>query len=418
MSDIFNDIEIDQPVWLLLPSTWMQTFHIQNPHLSSQKMQNAHLIWEAQQRLSGEVINYRVLIPEDISTPEITINMVRDDAIDTYVKAAEAANLEIAGIGCEPEWDTEYNFEAPQDLRDALPADLLYAEDTVVNLIVSPVISISLAVVVLLIAVYIWLIPVEYTSAPVPMAFVKETEIIKKDTLTALVSETKDVTAAEIEKTEIIKKNTLTTLVSETEDVTEAEIEKTETKVEVIEQELSWFQKIFGSKDKVEESEKGDETVAEVKATSTTVVVADTLSPISMAVKILPTGAVIQLAVISPLECRLEISGIANPDAWTKEFRQATSYNKVSLIGKYTYEGKSTAVIRFPLSDFKPVKRSKDIDYWKGIAKKAGMNVKGRSASGGQSEALKLIESVWENPGGFEKVYLMSSNGHWIVTVQ
>ncbi|MCF7811671.1 hypothetical protein K9N50_11855 [bacterium] len=389
LTDVFSDIEIDQPVWLLLPHNWIQTFHVQNPNFPNMEMQKAHLIWEAQQRLSSNIINYRILLPEDVSTPKITIHMVRDDIVETYVKAAEDANLEIAGIGCEPEWDTAYNFEVPQDLRDAIPADLLYAEHPEFDNHVSPMLSISLGVVVLLMALYIWLIPVDYTKTSLPVVPKKKTEIAIKDSV-----------SLPIAKTDVLP---------------ETKVVEQQVKIEEPKKELSWFQKIFGSKDDADKGKKVKETevVPDIPP-----VVTESISPVKQVVKNLPTEAVLQIAVITPFECRMEISGLVNPDAWIENLKQTTSQKQVNLIGKYASDGKQTSVIRIPTKDFKPEGKSKDIDQWKELTQKAGMNAKGRNASGTQDQALQLIESVWDNPAGFEKVYLISSKGHWEVTVQ
>jgi hypothetical protein len=361
------------------------------------EMQNAHLIWEAQQRLSGNIINYRVLLPEDVSTPKIIINMVRDDVIETYVKEASAANIEIAGVGCEPEWDTAYNFEVPQDLRDAIPADLLYAESDDLDRHVSPFISIAVGIVVLILAFCIWLIPVDYSSAPSPVRLAKKTDTELVDSLSTPILKTEEVSEAK---------------------AVEPQVSIEELKIEEPKKELSWFQKIFGSKDDAEKEEIVKRVEVVTEAVIPEAIVTENISPINQVMKNLPTGAILQLAVITPIECRMEISGIINLEAWIQEFKLTTSHKQVNLIGKYTSDGKLTAVIRIPVTGFKPTNNSKDIDHWKELTGRVGMSAKGRSTSGTQEQALELIEAVWKNPGGFEKVYLMSNKGHWEVTVQ
>ncbi len=141
-------------------------------------------------------------------------------------------------------------------------------------------------------------------------------------------------------------------------------------------------------------------------------------SPVSQLVKTLPSGTNIVFAVISPVDCKLEISGFQNVNTWLNNLKRSTPFKSARVAGKYTISGKSVSVIRLSQTGWQAGMKTKTIDHWNKLASSKGMKPSGRSAVGNYSAALALVDAVWSEPGGFEKVYLAPDKGRWVVTVQ
>lgn len=393
LTDLFSDLEINQPVWLLLPHNWMQTFKIQTPKLSSPEMQRAHILWEAQQRLAGEIINYRVSFVDDLSKPKSTIHIVRGDVIETFEKAAVNADIEIAGIGYEPEWGMEYDFEIPSDLRENVSADILYTEGVVIKETVPPGLSIGIGVVILAMAfLFFAVLPTGFdTEYPLPVT----TASLALDSTGAVVLDSTGVVVeektGEIETAEAVEK-------------TVAEVKKP-----------GWWKSLFKSKEKPGELEV---PAVATQERDSVIAAAESSSPINRIVRFIPSGASVQLAVLSQVDCKLEISGLANPNAWLKDISKSPTLELVSLADSYECRGKNISVVRLLKVGWRSDTKARNLDKWTNIVSTSGMTPNGRSARGDMASALKLLDAVWAESCGFEKVYLAPENGQWLVTVQ
>jgi len=141
-------------------------------------------------------------------------------------------------------------------------------------------------------------------------------------------------------------------------------------------------------------------------------------SPVSQLVKALPSGTDIVFAVISPVDCKVEISGLQNVTAWLNNLKRSATFKSAQVAGTYTISGKSVSVIRLSQTGWQAGVKTKTIGNWEKLASSKGMKPSGRSAVGDYSAALALVDAVWSEPGGFEKVYLAPDKGRWVVTVQ
>ena len=119
-SELFSNVEITTPVWLLLPSSWIIKFQVKVPEIDDDELIRSHLLWEAQARLHGDVSRFHVLIPENTNTEFTTVQAIHSSALELLRDSAAKANLNITGISVEPEANTDYSFELPTDFREAV----------------------------------------------------------------------------------------------------------------------------------------------------------------------------------------------------------------------------------------------------------------------------------------------------------
>jgi len=343
---LFEDVELTLPVWLLIPKEWVQIFHMENPNLHPEEMQRAHILWEAQQRLAGDINKYSVMIPKDLTTAKFTIYLIREDVIELFNKEANKANFEIAGIFCEPEWGSEYSFETPIDFREAIPANLIDTTPTRRKAHVPNFIPIIVGIAVLALTGYIWHLPTGEKPKTKP-----KTTVVKQDS------------SVSTETGKFVQQEETPTL----------------------------------------------------KPTST---ISGAGSPLSQLLSSLPDGAGLQFAVVSPMDLKVEIAGLSDPSSWMKELKKSANFKSATIAGNYRIKGANITVIRLTDQGWQTRSGGKQVEKWIKTASSQGMNVKGTSARGNFASALKLAETLWAEPGGFEKLYLAPDKGQWIVTVQ
>ncbi len=340
---LFADIEISLPVWLLLPNEWVQSFRVDNPNLQTDEMQRAHLLWEAQQRLSEDISRFMVYLPDDLTQPKSVIHMIRSDILNLYINESKKAGVEVAGIWVEPEWGKDYNFEIPSDFRDAIPADLIDIAPARPPVTVPNWVSIAVGVVALALAGYIWMIPTGERPRH------KAASVQKQHEATA-------------------------------------------------------------TKESKEAGAVGQSETARQHGSPS--------SPLNQLIESLPAGAKIEFAVISPVDCKAEISGLGNVQDWLKKLKRQTVFKSARIIKSYNVKGRSVSAFRLTRPGWNSKAIDRNVDNWKSMASAQGMKARGRSAAGGYKSALKLVNAVWLKPSGFEKIYLAPNKGQWVVTVQ
>ncbi|NQT35086.1 hypothetical protein HQ587_07845 [bacterium] len=369
LSSLFSDIEINLPIWFLLPREWVQTFTVDNPNLKSVEMTRAQIIWEAQQRISGDISRFKVLLPTDLEAPKLTFHMVRMEIIDIYVGATGQAGIEMAGIISEPEWGEPYNFEMPLDLRESVGIDTIDSSEVRPSVSIPPVLLIVLAVAALAVASYIWILPLSR----------KPVEVTPDSLAIAQVADT-GIAAAPV-----------------TDITVEIAAEK--------EDKRGIFGFLFGKKKKKEEP-------AELKP------ITATGAPVNQIAGLLPADAEIKLAVFSPVDARLEITGLNDPNTWLKEIKKSTVCKSAKLAGSYKSKGETIYVIEMGQPEWNPGERVKDFSGWSKLASSKGLKPKGRSARGDLASAQALIDEIWSSKAGYEKILLAPDKDKWVVTVQ
>ncbi len=373
LSSLFSDIEINLPICFLLPREWVQSFTVDNPNLKSDEMTRAQIIWEAQQRISGDISRFKVLLPTDLEAPKLTFHIVRLEIIDIYVDATGQAGIEIAGMMNEPEWGEPYNFEMPLDLRESVGIDTIDSSEVRPSVSIPPVLLIVLAVAALAVVSYIWILPLSR----------KPVEVTPDSLAVAQVADT-GIAAAPV-----------------TDITVEIAAEK--------EDKGGIFGFLFGKK-KEKKTEK--EEAAELKP------ITATGAPVNQIAGILPADAEIKLAVFSPVDARLEISGLTDPNSWLKEIKKSTVCKSVRLAGSYQSNGETVYVIEMGQPDWNPGERVKDFSGWSKLASSKGLKPKGRRARGDLASAQALIDEIWSSKAGYEKVLLAPDKDKWVVTVQ
>ena len=151
---------------------------------------------------------------------------------------------------------------------------------------------------------------------------------------------------------------------------------------------------------------------------ATPAVTAAPLSPLSKLARMLPGGAALHLAVLSPADLKLEVTGVADANRWVKQLQSEERFANISLTGKYSSSAGRIISLRLPNTGWVAGKTTKDIDNFILIANTLGMKCKGRTADGSYDQALQLVDAIWKAPGGFSKLYFAPENGIWKVTIQ
>ena len=338
LTELLKDVEITLPVWFLAPNNWIQTFRIDTHNLSSDDLKRSHLIWEVQQRLSGDISDSKIILPGNLDEPKVNVHAFRADVLNMIVKAINRSGLDYINVGFEPEWDGDYNFESPVDLRDCIDADSI--DTRVLKTKLSIPIFVSAPILV------ITLITVSYLLLRFPTADTGKLPV----------------------ESEITSESPDTSIGTPMDTLTQA--------------------------------------------------IADNVSPINEIARLLPAGAKIQLGVFSPVDFKMEVSGLADPQTWVNNLKQTTSLKWIEIAGSNSSADRTTTILRQNRTGWQPGSLTRNLDSWKALTAENGMNPKGRSARGAFESALMLLNALWDNPRGFEKIYFAPDGNEWVVTVQ
>ncbi len=375
LTELFADVDINVPCWLLLPNNWTLRFISEPPDLKSQELTLNHLRWESKQRISGDPADYKISAALMMGGSRYFICITRSEVIQRCLSAAEAADLELAGIGLEPNPNENYTFEHPLDIRDALPLEVeTNSKISIAKKKVSPAIVGMFFIVVLLVgSSLIYFSGTETTNLPTAQKATRKT-----------ISAEAAITPPPVN---VVTKATVDTVV----------------KPELI------------SETPVEPSEKI--VVDKITSTEPVKLASKDASIIRGLFAGLPAGAKAELIVLSPVDLKIEASGIKAADQWLDGLKNQPGWASAKLVGNYeTAIGRVTSVrIENPgwsVTDGKPSTR------WQELAKTAGMSVKDRIASGKLDAALILLDQIWNNSGGLSKVYLSPVGDSWQVVVQ
>ena len=378
ISELLENTDINQPLWLLIPEKWTSRIEIDSPEFSSEELRQDHIEWEATQRLSGDIEKYNIKIVEQDSSETVDIRVIRTDLLAALEEIPRSIDLTIAGISTIPADGESYLFETLHDLRESRRFE---ADDT--SLVVphrSSINPIAAVVIVAVIAIAGWFWSRgsnDDSEAKIKMA----TSAMDKEKSVAAISGTPSPMVQP--KAELMDK-----------------------------QEAALTEMSHGkSKSKAESSAK----LATPKAQPVTKTVG---SPLGTLQRSLPKGATIELAVISPMDMRIEVSGQINADSWIKSFKKSSGLKQVSSPRYYTESGKRLTIIQVKNPGLVASKGSRSIRNWRSKATSAGLSVKGRNATGSSKNAFAFAESLWKDMHGFSKIYLAHDRNDWVITIQ
>lgn len=378
LSDLLENLDLNQPLWLLIPENWTTKIVVDSLDIPSSDIRHDQLVWEAVQRLSGDKSDYNYKIYEHDEFDTVDIRVIKSGLLESIDKLSSSIELDLAGISVIPPDGDSYALEIPYDLREYIPFE---SEDELPlaphRSTISPV-SAGLIVVVVAVVGWFWsrdsgkdiqeqeklattVINAEMTKPILPMA-----DSLKLVTQTVL---NDPIDLLRKNKTEIRPKNRVDT-------ITKRGVQKTQPEISLSQ------------------------------------------SPLGIMQQSLPTGTVIELAVISPYDMRIEISGQINAKGWVKEIRKSAKLKQFKTIDKYKEVNKSISVFQLKKSGLAVDDGSRNIMGWRSKAIAAGLSVRGRSANGNSKDAFAFAESFWEDMNGFSKIYLAHDRNNWVVTVQ
>jgi len=378
--ELLQDVDINIPCWLLIPSGWSYRFRAELPDLKDQALIIAQLRWEIEQRITHDPADYRFVAALLPGGQRWSICVVKEELIARCLGAAKAADLELAGIGTEPVSGEEYSFEHPLDLRDGLPVEAPDGSTPKLKKKISPVIPALIGVGLIIAVAYM----VSEPSAPAPAAKKKVVEVAVPQA--ELTPETAPV------QPEVTAEKPVEEAAPVTPPVEEP-------KAPPVEQKPATPQPT---------------PAPEMAMTSPAPVTGG--SPFRTFFKSLPSGAVPQIVVLSSSDLKAEISGIAQPDKWVETLRPQKGWGNVKLTATYDIAAGKSAAIRIAPSGWNGATGEKA--SWASIAQAAGMKVKGKQAVGSLDAALTLLDKLWVSPSGASKISLAPHGSEWLVAVQ
>ena len=375
---LLTDRPRDLPIWMLIPPAWVYQFNVTCPSFDSPEEAFDHIVWDAIQRINGDIAPHRILVPNLTPGEDCQVITVRSVFIDLIVEAAQAANVELAGVGVLPVAGEEYIFDRPHDLRRAEQLSEDY-ESTYAAIGASrfPFLAVAfICLAILSFGAYLLL------KAPAKKSTDAVTEQVAD---TVLISETQP----------------LDTLMAAAVDTVVA---------------------APGEMASVTPSPPAPVTPAPSSTAPTpSAPTPAAANPFSQIWQLLPSGSKVEFATISSAELRLEVSGLVQPREWLRQAVMLKNLTGLKLEGEFDgFDGRRVALLRLSSPGFPESPGVVDASQWNLAAGKAGLTViKGRqaSAAGDFNAALKMIEELWKNSAGGAKIYLFREGGKCVLSV-
>lgn len=159
IQQLFENFDIDLPVWFLLPEGWGSKFWLDDLPGETPEETMEHIKWELRLRLLPQNNAYRFLLGRVEQKGPLVALVVRNEILEFIEEALKLAEVEFHGITLTPIEGEGYSFEHPWDLRDSIP--LTQEEEIEPSLTLTPSISpmkigIAAAVAVLSIGVLLY----------------------------------------------------------------------------------------------------------------------------------------------------------------------------------------------------------------------------------------------------------------------
>lgn len=369
LGDLFADIDINVPCWLLLPNSWTLRFLSEPPDFKSQELTLNHLRWEAKQRISSDPADYKISAALMLGGARYFVCITRTEVIQHCIKSAETADLELSGIGLEPNTNENYTFEHPLDLRDALPLEPENSQSPVkaISKKISPAtVGIFLGVVVIIGGYLI------FSSGP--KSTKPSAQRASKPAMTAREAVMPPLQTPVAKPSDSVKVEPKPTL-------------------------------------------EAPPVVSENAPAEAPAVPAGDKSLIRGIFGGLPANARIQLVVLSPVDLKIEASEVTSDEQFLAAVKKQPGWGTAKLIGSYVSAIGRVTAIRLENPGWK-AQDSKSKSGWEAMAKAAGLTIKGSSATGKLEQALAFFDKIWTDSAGISKVYLSPAGDFWQVVVQ
>lgn len=365
LEELITDISIESQIWLMLPRNWVQMFNIKNLNMNGE-LQQSHIYWEIQQRLHGSLNEFRILMPKDHSPSVLNVCTINDHVFDLISEITQSVGLNPHGITVEPTDGEEYILDDEHNLLLAEPfheQPQIKADLPVKNIVIGGVV-LSFAVII----VGGYMMTSRSGSAP----GLKDLLGLKKPAAETSF-ELKMDESAELQTDDAIA-----------DDISDKIIESA-----------------------IQTPQKDNSTIP-----------GQPVSPLKKMVKLLPQGVRVELAVMSELDFKVELSGVTDQAGLIDRLKSEENLSSIKSVGKYTTPAGKVIVLRMQDHGWKPATGPKNIGRWHQHATILAMKANGRIATGNFDAALSLADWTWNTPQGFSKVYLAPEKDHWVVTVQ
>lgn len=374
LSNLFREIDINLPVWILMPNSWVSHYRIKIEDLNPPFLIDQFVKWEVMQRLHGDHSEYRLLLPTEYTPGEVDVYIIKSYLLDFFTNAAEKAGVDISGIGIEPDPGEHYSFELPRDLRDAE----LFKPEPSLPVRAKKGLPPALSIVVIVVAI---------AGASGWYFLTKKSDSPETSTLGEVAVTAKKITPP-----------------------TKMEIKPSPVTPTATRQEQP-----------IVEQTKATQAPQEIKPTPSqikTQVPVSTNSLFSQLVSKLPGGSRIELAVISPVDFRVEIAGLRSPDQWLRELKKSQQFKNSDIIARHAEGKRNITVFRMENSGLTASNKPRNVKGWVQSAQAAGLQAKSRRAWGSYENAAKFVDALWNNLSGFTKIYFAPEKDYWVVTVQ
>lgn len=460
LGSLLSESERLEGIWFLLPAHWVLRICLDQPTIKSPTLLEKHLLWEIKQRLPDGEFYYRTLIYSNPSAGAIDVLTVNSHIVQTIHKACQLSHVNLLGVATEPEPNAPYTLSSDDDFLNGLTVDSIPEfVDTSSGITLKQVaVGVGLMVGIFGLVIGLVFVSIKYflpgkSEIPVryhPSYFSDRTadstgkadslkgqlvltdstqmadSLVTPPAIAGLSTQpTADSSATDIAVAESIESETL---IAETEpiDITTPEVEEPEPLPEVtappVKEKrgfIAWVTSLFSRKPTEPEPAPYVTEPIIPPEEPVAIIPYSNQSLISRLVAVLPENSKLELAVLSRADLKFELSGAVTPEQIMTALSTDPTFPAMATVANYRIGKNQGFLLRAEASDlFTDDLLQPDLTKWKGTATGLGLTIKDRTAYGTLEQTINLLDELWGDPSGVQKLFFRPDSGGWAVTVQ
>ncbi len=364
LKELLKQAGEDIPVHFLMPRSWLFTFRLQCPEFSTDKQKQDHIIWETKQRVREDVSEYTILVEECDQEDYVDISAIRSKLLEVILNVAENIDLKIDTLYKEPKENEKYKLGPENDFKSGLKItrdDMSAPEGENKSLL--PIFG-FIVFVTIIIAIIGYLFNSSYFSKQ------DRAEKGYGDTLHYAAGDS----ALAAQMQDSIAGKPLSAALSDSIDFASLR--------------AGDYSKYTGP------------------------------PPFAVFRNYLPNTARIEMLIMSPVMMRIEVSGLDNSDSILNIMRKINILSDLEIAAQFIEKGEPITVFSQNHSGLDSGQGSPNREEFKKKALELQMKVSGRTARGVFDDAVKFVDSLWEDMHGYRKLFLARDRVEWVVTVQ
>lgn len=141
-------------------------------------------------------------------------------------------------------------------------------------------------------------------------------------------------------------------------------------------------------------------------------------SPVKQFLDALTTGVQVRMLTFSPANLIAELTGVSDIPALLATIKSKSVLSDIEVAGSYRDGNREVIVVRSVNSAWKGIKSQFNKSQWETRAAAVGLKVRKTSARGSYDACLALVDQLWNDPQGVQKIYLADYGSQWNITVQ